>query len=180
VDGFPAPILAVANQSGQEQVNFQVPWAVAGRQLVSVIVTRDGLSSDPVSVPLLTTQPGVFAMNGFEAITVHNEGYTLVTPASPLEAGEYAFVYAEGIGAVTNEPVLGAGSPFGILAEARANVVVTIAGIVCETPFAGLAPGFVGLYQINFKVPNGLPSGLQNLVVIAGGVSSPPVQVRIR
>lgn len=180
VDGVPAPILAVANVNGVEQVNFQTPWEVAGRIQAQVIVRRDGISSAGVSVPVLAHQPGVFTWDGTEAIAVHNAGFTLVTQASPLEAGEFAFVYAEGIGAVSNRPATGAGSPTVPLAVAQAGVSVTIAGIPCEVPFVGLAPGFVGLYQLNFRVPEGLPSGLLDLVVRASGVNAPVVQVRVR
>jgi uncharacterized protein (TIGR03437 family) len=29
----------------------------------------------------------------------------------------------------------------------------------CEILFSGLAPGFVGLYQVNFRLPGDLPQG---------------------
>jgi uncharacterized protein (TIGR03437 family) len=180
VDGIPAPILAVANRNGVEQVNFQVPWEITGRTQAPVVFTRDGFSSAAVSVPVLAHQPGVFTWDGSEAIVVHNQGYTLVTAGAPLEAGEFAFLYAEGAGAVTNRPPTGAGAPTVPLAEALAGITVTLGGVPCEVPFAGLAPGFVGLYQINFRVPQGVPSGLRNLVVTVAGLDSPAVTTRIQ
>jgi len=180
VDGVPAPILAVANQNGVQQVNFQVPWEVAGRTQAQVVVTRDGLPSSPVSVTVLARQPGAFTWDGTRGVVVHNASYTPVTPSAPLEAGEFAFVYAEGIGTVSNQPSTGSGSPESPLAMAQAGVQVNIAGTSCLVPFAGLAPDFVGLYQLNFQVPPGLPSGLVSLVVNAGGVDAPVVQVWVR
>jgi uncharacterized protein (TIGR03437 family) len=111
---------------------------------------------------------------------VHNLNYTRVTQFAPLEAGEFAFVYAEGIGPVSNQPATGTGAPSFPLASAQGSVQIRIAGVPCEVPFAGLAPGFVGLYQLNFKVPPGLPSGLQSLVVTAAGLDALVVQVWVR
>jgi len=50
--------------------------------------------------------------------------------------------------------------------------VVTLGGVNCELQFAGLAPGFAGIYQVNIRIPGGLPAGSQELVVTAGGVRS--------
>jgi uncharacterized protein (TIGR03437 family) len=46
--------------------------------------------------------------------------------------------------------------------------------------FSGLAPGFVGLYQVNAVVPADAPAGIQPLVVSIGGVSSQTSQLNIR
>jgi uncharacterized protein (TIGR03437 family) len=45
--------------------------------------------------------------------------------------------------------------------------------------FAGLAPGLAGVYQVNFRVPGGVPGGLQDLVVTAGDAASPAVKVAV-
>jgi uncharacterized protein (TIGR03437 family) len=179
VDGITAPIYSVANANGVELVSFQVPWQVAGRTQAQVVVTRDGLSSAAVTAAVLAVQPGVFSTNGVDAIVVHQAGYTLVTQAAPLRAGEFAFVYASGIGAVSNVPATGAGSVAIPLAVAQTAVGVTLGGVPCEVTFAGLAPTLVGVYQINFRVPAGVASGLASVVVRAGGVDAPGLVVRV-
>ena len=103
--------------------------------------------------------------------------YTLVTTERPLAAGEYAFLYASGLGAVSNAPATGEGAPAAPLAMALGNVRVSLAGAPCEVQFAGLAPGFVGVYQVNFRAPANAVSGFQDLVVSAGGSSSAPIKV---
>jgi len=125
-------------------------------------------------------QPGAFTWDGTQGVVVYNLNFTLVTFSAPLEAGEFAFVYAEGIGPVSNQPPTGSAAPEAPLAMAQAGVQVNIAGMPTLVPFAGLAPDFAGLYQINFQVPPGLPSGSVSLVVNVAGVDAPVVQVWVR
>jgi uncharacterized protein (TIGR03437 family) len=161
-------------------VNFQVPFAVAGRSSAAVIVARDGQASAPVDAPVSAIQPGVYTSDGTQAIVVHNTDYSLATAARPLERDEYAFLYVSGLGAVTNAPADGAGGPVSPPATAMADVRVTLGGLRCEVQFAGLAPGFAGVYQVNFRVPVGAAGGAQDIVVSANGVASPSVRVSVR
>jgi uncharacterized protein (TIGR03437 family) len=179
INGVAAPIHAVANSAGQEQVNFQVPFDVRGAT-ASVAVTRDGRSSAAVDVPVREVQPAVYTADGVYAIAVRVPGYTLVTAARPLAPGEFVFVYAAGLGPVTNQPATGAAAPLDPLAEAIADVRVTLAGIPCDVQYAGLAPGLAGVYQVNFRAAGNLPSGMQDLVLTAGGQAGPPVKVAVQ
>jgi uncharacterized protein (TIGR03437 family) len=105
-------------------------------------------------------QPGVF----FDTAT--GNGTVLTGEGRTLE------IYATGLGAVDVAP---SGHRL-----TRATPQVTIGGAAAPVLFSGLAPGFVGLYQINIGVPVGLPSGVHSLVVTAGGVRSNEVRVQIR
>jgi len=175
VDGFAVPILSVSNVNGQEQVNFQVPFAVAGHSTAQVAVARNSVAGPAVTVPVFPVQPAIYTTDGTHAIVVHNATYTLATPEQPLVAGEFAFLYASGLGPVANQPKDGEGAPPS--APALADVRLTLGGVACEVQYAGLAPGFVGVYQVNFRVP-AIPAG--DLVLTANGVSLPPVQVIAR
>jgi uncharacterized protein (TIGR03437 family) len=180
VNGVAAPIHSITNSNGQEQVNFQVPFEAAGRPAATIVVMRAGAASAAVEVPVAELQPAVYTSDGTRAVVVHNEDFTLVTAARPLVPGEFAFVYAAGLGRVTNPPATGAAPPLLALAAAVADVRVTLAGLPCEVQFAGLAPGFVGIYQVNFRAPANAPGGSQDLVVAAGGMLSPAVKVLVR
>jgi uncharacterized protein (TIGR03437 family) len=169
VAGIAAPIYAVANAAGQEQVTFQVPWEIAGRTTAPVIITRDGNASASVDVPVTTTQPGVYA-NGGRAIVVRAADYSLRAPK-----GDFVFVYVSGLGPVSNQPADGAGAPSLPLAATVVSVPVTLGGVPCEVQYAGLAPGLVGVYQVNFRIPAGIASGPQSLVV----GNSPAVNVAV-
>ena len=180
VGGIAAPVLAVANQGGQEQVNFQVPAALRGRSSATVVVTRDGQASAGVEVPIVEVQPAIYTVDGSAAIVVHNADYSLATAARPLVAGEFAFLYAAGLGGVSNEPPAGAAAPSSPLATVSGNVGVLVGGVAADVQFAGLAPGFAGVYQVNFRVPANARSGLQDLVLTAGGAASPATRVPVQ
>jgi uncharacterized protein (TIGR03437 family) len=180
VGGIAAPVYSVSNVNGQEQVSFQVPWEMAGRASASVVVTRDGQASAAADVPVAAIEPGVYTIDGTQATAVHASDYTLADASRPLAKGEYAFVYVSGLGSVANTPPDGAGGPVSPLATAMADTRVTIGGVVCPVQFAGLAPEFTGVYQVNFQVPSGAATGSQDLVVSAGGAASPPVKVAVQ
>ena len=169
VAGVSAPVYAVANVGGTEQVTFQVPWSMAGRTSAAVVIARDGNASASVDVPVLASQPGVFTSGG-QAIVVRAADYSLRAPK-----GDFVFIYASGLGPVSNQPADGAGGPTSTLAATTAGVPVTLAGVSCEVQYAGLAPGFIGVYQVNFRIPASVPSGLQDLIV----GNSPPVKVAV-
>jgi len=58
--------------------------------------------------------------------------------------------------------------------------VVTVGGAACPVTFAGAAPGFAGLDQINCVVPAGLGSQEAAVVVTSGVRSSPVTTVTVR
>ena len=180
VGGMAAPVHSVSSVAGTEQVNFQAPFEMAGRSSAAVVVTRDGRASASVDVPLLAVQPGVYTSEGTEAIAVHAADYSPANTANPLRPDEYAFVYVSGLGPVSNAPATGAGGPASPPAAVSADVRVTLGGVNCEVQFAGLAPGFAGVYQLNFRVAQGVLGGLRDLVVRANGVDSPVVRVAVQ
>jgi uncharacterized protein (TIGR03437 family) len=163
----------VSNVNGLEQVSFQVPWGAAGRTTAAVVISRDGNAGASIDVPVSALQPGVYT-NGGLAIVVRASDYSL-----RAVKGDYVFVYASGLGAVSNQPPDGAGGPSAPLAATIANVQVSLGGMPCEVQFSGLAPGFTGVYQVNFRIPAGLASGTQDLVLAAAGAASPPVKVAV-
>jgi uncharacterized protein (TIGR03437 family) len=179
VNGREAPLFAVANTNGVEQVNFQVPFETTGDR-ASIVVVRDGQNSAPLEGALLPVQPGIFTTNGTDAIVVRHSDNTLVTAARPLARGDYGYLYVTGLGATENTPATGQGAPRSPLAVARNLPLVTIDGVPCEVLFAGLAPDFVAVYQINFRVAAGVAAGSRDVVVSAGGVSSRAAKVPVQ
>lgn len=180
VNGAPAPLYAVANVNGLEQVNFQAPFELAGSQSARVAVRRGEVTGQAVDIPVREAHPGVFTLDGAKAIVVHAASNTLVTASAPLQPGEDVYLYATGLGPVDNTPATGAATPASPLATARTLPSITIGGQACLVRFAGLAPALAGVYQVNLIVPPGIPSGEQELVLASGASIAPAVRVPAR
>jgi uncharacterized protein (TIGR03437 family) len=75
---------------------------------------------------------------------------------------------------VTNTPADGGISPVSPLAYTTTNATVTVGGVPASVIFAGLAPNFVGLYQVNVQVPQTAPVGgsVPVILTIGGAVSN--------
>ncbi|HTR34348.1 MAG TPA: hypothetical protein VMH80_00500, partial [Bryobacteraceae bacterium] len=87
--------------------------------------------------------------------------------------GEVIIIYLLGMGP-TNPPVAsGAAAPSSEpLARVTAQPTVTVDGRKAGVAFAGLTPGYSGLYQIDFTVPSGANSGDLDLIVSQNGIAS--------
>ena len=174
INGRPAPLLYVS----PGQINLQVPFDVSGTEAEIVVSTPAGLSL-PVKVPVVDIQPGIFfdPATGLGAILLNSNGAS--TAVQPARVGDFLQIYATGLGPVSPAAVAGFPAPSTPLVRTATGLQVTIAGLPAPVVFAGLAPGFAGLYQVNVQVPEGVPPGRQNLVVSIKGLQSNTVQVNI-
>ncbi|MGA3016844.1 MAG: S8 family serine peptidase [Bryobacteraceae bacterium] len=162
------------------QINAQVPWEFQGQSSVLMKVTVGGnsayLQSNVYTVPLANYAPAFFMNSGTVADALDNTTGALITTANPAAAGEILQLYANGLGPVTNPQSSGDSASASPLSQTTSPVTVTIGGKQA-TVFAGgnafLAPGFVGLYQIDIQVPSGLSSGPQPIAISVGGQTSP-------
>ena len=184
VNGVAAPLFFVSTG----QINFQIPWQ-AGSATVPVVVTVNGLISNTATLALASAGPGIFTINssgsGQGAIQIANTT-TFAAPsgsipgvtAQPVARGQYITVYCSGLGAVQNPPVSGAA------ASGQTTVVapsMTIGGVSVTPSFAGLAPGFVGLYQVNAQVPQSVtPGNAVAVVITANSVASNSVTIAVQ
>ena len=65
-----------------------------------------------------------------------------------------------------------AGTALANLPKPVGPVTVTVGGMNAPLQFAGIPIGLVGVMQINYQVPSGLPAGVQPVVVTVGNASS--------
>jgi uncharacterized protein (TIGR03437 family) len=166
VNGRPAPILAVTST----QVNFQVPWETAVGN-AEVIVTVNGFAANTVTVAVSATAPGLFLEASTRAAVLNSDN-TLNTDANPAMVGGTIQAYLTGSGPVnvaTSDGVAAGASP---LAQAMSQTSATVGTLPARVSFTGLAPGYVGLTQMNIVIPPGLASGDYPLTVSIGGKSS--------
>ena len=168
VDGTAAPLLAVANVNGIQQINFVAPWFLSpsgSPPTTSVTVAVNGVSSMTVWAPVLDYQPALYLLDGKHAATQHSADFSTITSANPAKPGEVVVLYGNGLGLVQPAVAMGAAAPSNPPATTVVNPVVNIGGAQAGVLFSGLAPGFAGLYQLNVRVPEDAPAGDQDVVV---------------
>jgi uncharacterized protein (TIGR03437 family) len=180
VGGIAAPVYAVANVNGTEQINFQVPFEVAGRAFAPVAVSNNGNSTQAVQVPILSALPGVFLLDGVNGVIVHGLTGAIVGPSSPAAKGEVVVIYSTGLGPLDSSPGTGNPASSTVLSRTVSPVTVTIGGANANVAFSGLTPSLIGVYQINATVPAGAPSGSDDLVVTTIGAVSRTVKISVQ
>jgi len=177
VGGIAAPLFGVYGT----QINFQVPWQLSGQTQTALTVTSGDLTSASITVPLAASAPGIFLLNSAAQAAVEIAGTASVAapvsefPGSlPAQRGEYITIYCTGLGAVSNQPATGALALVSPLSSTSGGpLTVSIGGVNAKPSFSGLAPGFLGLYQINVQVPSTAPLGSAvPLTISIGGQTS--------
>jgi len=158
IDGFPAPIQSVSDG----QINCIVPYEIAGDSFAVVQVTYNGVISNAVTLYNDFSAPGVFTLDGSgtgEAAALHPDG-SIVNAGNPAQVGETIALYVTGLGSLMAGAQDGVGASTTMLTNTDDIFEVYVDDIEANVTFSGLAPGFAGLYQLNFVVPN-VPEGGQ-------------------
>jgi uncharacterized protein (TIGR03437 family) len=181
----PIPIFSAFPQ----QLNVEIPQELAGATSATIQVTVNGQTSAPQFVPIGPFSPGIFTIppggTGQGAIKIANSA-TYAAPedsvpgslARPAKIGEFISIFCTGLGAVTTTPATGAPAP-PTPPTTIDTPQVTIGGVPAKVSFSGLAPGFVGLYQVNVKVPSVAGGDAVPLLLSTGGVHANAVTVAI-
>ena len=130
--------------SNATQINLVVPASLGTAASAQIIVSVDGVASAPLTVSLAPFAPGIFA-NG-----VLNQNYSLNSSKQPAAPGSVIQVFATGL------------SGTGVITAKIGSEVVT------QPYYAGPAPGFVGLQQIDLILPTDLTGNTVNVSVCGG------------
>jgi uncharacterized protein (TIGR03437 family) len=158
-DGLPARVLFFKD----DQINLQVPAALRGRTVAQVVVTVDGVASAPFAVSLAPFAPGIFG--------TLNQDFTVNGPNNPAPAGTVIQVFATGLPE-----------------EGSATILARIHDLEPELPlYAGPAPGFPGVQQVNARIADYLPAMTTDVRLCAQPpgrpaerVCSPPSRITLR
>ncbi|MFB3777671.1 MAG: hypothetical protein ACE141_08665 [Bryobacteraceae bacterium] len=164
------------------QINAQLPYRIQSASVQIRVKTANGTSNAvPINVVACAPRLLTKTQDGRgEPLLLHTD-YTLVSAAAPARPGEILILFLIGLGAAT--PSIEAGEPAGDGTEARplnlvaADVAVRVSGQPAEVLFSGLAPGWIGLYQINFRVPEGVLTGTHPITV-SGSTNASQAGVR--
>jgi uncharacterized protein (TIGR03437 family) len=150
------------------QMNVQIPWEVLPFDTVAFTPMLSGAQGAPVNVNIQYFAPGIFTADqsgkGQGSITNALTGQ-LAAPAGkypnsqPVKRGGYLSIYCTGLGQVDNPPADGAPAPTQTLVHTFTQPLVMIGTTQATVTFSGLAPGYVGLNQVNVQVPQNAPTG---------------------
>jgi uncharacterized protein (TIGR03437 family) len=113
-------------------------------------------------------------------LIVHSNDYSPVTAAKPAVPGEILTMIASGLG--PTRPGVDPGRPFPAepLQVVNGPVQVRVNGLDAPVLYAGGYPNTADWYQVNFRVPAGVPSGAANLQIVAAWIPGPAVNVMVR
>jgi uncharacterized protein (TIGR03437 family) len=178
VNGQPAPLSLVS----PNQINAQMPVSVSGS--TTLLLRTPGGVSDTFNMTVSPQAPSVFrsrpqGATSELATVVRSSNGLLVTPSNPIHRGDDITIYATGMGTTVPAVADGAAAPTTPLAQLQTYPAVALGGIPLEVTFAGLAPGQVGVYQVNARVGIGAPLGWNVPLTIDQGGPTTSLDVRV-
>ena len=152
VGGETASILAIAQlPGGGQQINFRVPLdrgiGEPNSGAAQFPVIELDANNTATFLGALPVAPGIFSLNNGNPAVQHASNYALVTSQNPIQPGEIIIVYATGLGGLVPQ--------------------VLLSGASCTVLYAGPAPGYPGLDQINCQTASNVTSGPQPLQLIS-------------
>jgi uncharacterized protein (TIGR03437 family) len=166
-NGTPAPLISVS--SGE--IVAQAPFELDGQFQTTVGLTFNG-AAIASSIPVQAANPAIFTITNQPSgpAVAENQDGTLNSAANPAPKGSVVVLYATGTGQTTPAGTDGTAPPLADFPVLKPPALVTIGSQNAQVLYAGDAPGFVGLTQINVVVPSSvMGSGAQPVTLEAGG-----------
>lgn len=161
IGGMAAPIKYVS----PGQINFQIPFELTGTN--APVVVNNGSASAPFTLQISPVSPGLISIDPTHALIIGSD-FQL---KSTIQAGDSIILYAVGLGPTgPPTPTGAAGNSQEPLNRVLISPALLIGGQLAAVSFAGMAPLFPGVYQINATVP-AMPLD-NSLTLQAGGITS--------
>jgi uncharacterized protein (TIGR03437 family) len=163
-------------------INAQLPYEVSGA--ANLVIKSPGGISAPFKFTAPSTATAVFR-NGQAGDSSNSPliyrafNSELVDFTNPIHPGDTLIIFATGLGQTSPAAVSGAAAPASPLEQAVVVPTITLGGSTLPVSFAGLLPGFVGLYQINASVPPNIKGSPEMPLVISQNSSSTTFSVRV-
>ena len=172
-DGYPAPLI----YASATQVSVIVPYEIAGSGTTSLMIEYQGTRSNPMTVPVLDSLPGIFTASaqGYGQGAIVNQDGSINSSQNGADPGSIVSIYATGAGQ-TNPLGVDGTITGSVLATPQLPVTVQIAGETAQVQYAGAAPGEpAGVIQVNAQIPADVPRGTNvSVLITVGNVSSQP------
>jgi uncharacterized protein (TIGR03437 family) len=186
-DSIPAPLFYVSPTQIVAEVPYEVPFSAfsalnpvtspnAPTALVTVV--RSGVPSLPQPVVISSMAVQMFTASGGVPIITDNNTGQLVSSTAAASRGDTITLWATGAGytaldAATGSPAPNAASVALLPLAATLKNSATGAVTVLVPQYTGLAPGFIGLDQINIQIPANTPPGASVLQIVTPGFATP-------
>jgi len=176
-NGVAAPLLVALSH----QLNAVVPQSVADASSVDVVVTHGGHVSSIWTLPVSTSDPALFTLDGSghgQAAALNADG-SLNGASNPAIRGKFITLFGSGFGE-WNELVPDGAVIDSSLTTVKTPVSVTIGGTDARVLYAVGAPGLVnGVVVVNAEIPLGVAPGDVLAVVVTVGDKSSPANVTV-
>jgi uncharacterized protein (TIGR03437 family) len=170
INGVAAPIL----YADRAQINAQVPFEIRPG---SATLAISGAS--PITLEIAAAAPGILVDPDTKYAVAQDTAGALINARNPIAAGQYVTLYLTGQGLLDHSLSTGAAAPSEPLARPLAAVTATVAGIAAPISFAGMAPGLIGVLQVNLLIPD-VASGDTRLAIAIGGIDANSATLPIR
>lgn len=170
VGNVPAHVYYVSPQ----QINILLP-ADMNPGNTQMRVQVDSTYGPQVPITIGGAAPALFQLDAQTAIAAHLDG-SVATADSPARPGEWVILYATGLGPTIPTAAYGEIPSTAAVLQNLSGFAVTLNGEKVprdRVAYAGVAPGFAGLYQVNLRLPDNTPADPE-VRLISGGVTSPP------
>jgi uncharacterized protein (TIGR03437 family) len=164
------------------KINAQLPFDTVGT--ARMLLRAPGGTSNVFEFTIHTGAPAVFrdavaGPNTGLATVVRAKNNQLVTLSNPIHPNDDIIIFLTGLGQTSPLIDAGAPAPADPLALTTARPEVTLGNAPLEILFAGLAPGEVGVNQINARVPYWVSTGLAVPLTIRQGGQATSLTVRV-
>lgn len=170
-DGVAAPMIYAS--SGQ--TSTIVPYAVAGKTAIQVIVEYQGVASAASTVAVTSPQLGLFSANssGSGQGAILNQDNSINSATNPAGRNGIIILFGTGEGQ-TDPPGVDGQLALSVYPKPKQPVTAKINGIPAEVLYYGAAPTLVaGALQINVRIPAGVPDGDALVEIFEGSNQSP-------
>jgi len=168
LSGLACPLLTASTQ----ELDIEIPWEIGPGNFTLTLRNSSSPFESVLAVDMVGLAP-TFERGGMPfdsnrpVIVAHQDFQSLVTQNNPAVAGETVHLYMTGLGDVQPRPATGRTSvPLAVASLRPFCSLVSVfpqSEVIAPVLFAGIAPGLIGIYQMDVTIPQGYPASLATL-----------------
>jgi uncharacterized protein (TIGR03437 family) len=178
INHYPADLYYVS----PTQINFLVPPDLLPQPaLFQVVIDGQYGTSPPIQFTLAAAAPALFQLDLKNAVATRADG-SVITPLAPAQPGEIVVLWATGLGQTAPPAVKNQLPTAAAPLVAGANLSVLLDGVPVDSSaisYAGIAPGYAGLYQINLRLPSSTGANPEIRLQLDDAISIPQVYLPV-